>query len=46
MRTFDSLPCDYKLTVPYVARVARIDTRDVRLAPPVADARFGLRMPA
>ena len=27
MRTFDSLPCDYRLSVPYVARVVRIDTR-------------------
>ena len=25
MRTFDSLPLDYKLSVPYVARVVRID---------------------
>lgn len=27
MRTFDSLPTDYKLSVPYVARVVRIDSR-------------------
>lgn len=27
MRTWDSLPTDYKLSVPYVARIARIDTR-------------------
>jgi hypothetical protein len=26
MRTFDSLPHDYKLSVPYIARVVRIDT--------------------
>jgi hypothetical protein len=26
MRTFDSLPHDYKLSVPYIARVIRIDT--------------------
>jgi hypothetical protein len=45
MRTFDSLPCDYKLTVPYVARVARIDTREARIAPPVVDARIDLALP-
>jgi hypothetical protein len=45
MRTFDSLPCDYKLTVPYVARVARIDTRESRIAPPVVDARIDLALP-
>jgi hypothetical protein len=45
MRTFDSLPCDYKLSVPYVARVARIDTREARIAPPVVDARFDLALP-
>ena len=27
MRIFDSLPTDYRLSVPYVARVARIDAR-------------------
>ncbi len=27
MRTFDSLPTDYKLSVPYIARVVRIDGR-------------------
>ena len=27
MRTFDSLEADYKLSVPYVARVVRVDTR-------------------
>lgn len=27
MRTFDSLPIDYRLSVPYVARIIRIDSR-------------------
>jgi hypothetical protein len=27
MRTFDSLPTDYKLSVPYIARVVRLDAR-------------------
>ena len=44
MRTFDSLPHDYKLSVPYVARVVRLDgallatgevtTRVVGMRPP------------
>ena len=33
MRTFDSLPHDYKLSVPYVARVVRLD--GLHAAPPV-----------
>lgn len=32
MRTFDSLPADYRISVPYVARVIRIDGQ--RAAPP------------
>jgi hypothetical protein len=44
MRTFDSLPTDYRLTVPYIARVVRIDTREARITPPVTDARFPLRV--
>ncbi len=36
MRTFDSLPIDYKLSVPYVARVVRIDARRA-FAPPSVD---------
>jgi hypothetical protein len=39
MRIFDSLPTDYRLSVPYVARVVRLDTRNARAAPPVLDAR-------
>jgi len=27
MRTFDSLPTDYRLSVPYIARVVRLDSR-------------------
>ncbi|APV49314.1 hypothetical protein BWI17_06240 [Betaproteobacteria bacterium GR16-43] len=44
MRTFDSLPTKYRLTVPYVARVVRLDTREARPIPPVTDARFPLRV--
>lgn len=43
MRTFDSLPSDYRLSVPYVARVVRIDTRGETLQPPVVDADIRLR---
>lgn len=46
MRTFDSLPTDYRLTVPYVARVIRIDTARARVTPPVIDARFDERVSA
>ncbi len=35
MRTFDSLPADYKLSVPYIARVVRIDALASRPSPPV-----------
>jgi hypothetical protein len=40
MRTFDSLPVDYRLTMPYVARLARIETPEP-LAGPVTTARLG-----
>jgi Pvc16 N-terminal domain len=43
MRTFDSLPSDYRLSVPYVARVVRIDTRIGLQHPPVTDADIRLR---
>lgn len=43
MRTFDSLPSDYRLSVPYVARVVRIDTRGELVQPPVVDADIRLR---
>ena len=35
MRTFDSLPTDYRLSVPYIARVLRMDGRQTRPEPPV-----------
>lgn len=44
MRTFDSLPSDYRLSVPYVARVVRIDTTAEPLAPPVTDAQIPMRV--
>lgn len=43
MRTFDSLPGEYHLSVPYVARVVRIDTRQAHVTPPVVDADIRLR---
>jgi Pvc16 N-terminal domain len=46
MRTFDSLPTDYHLSVPYVARVVRIDTQADAIAPPVIDAQTLLRVDA
>ncbi|MEW6706071.1 MAG: DUF4255 domain-containing protein [Pseudomonadota bacterium] len=44
MRTFDSLPSDYRLSVPYVARVVRIDTLADVVAPPVIDADVRMRV--
>jgi hypothetical protein len=44
MRTFDSLPGDYHLSVPYVARVVRIDTLAEIVAPPVIDADIEMRV--
>jgi hypothetical protein len=35
MRTFDSLPADYRISVPYIARVVRLDGRQPALVPPV-----------
>ena len=46
MRTFDSLPSDYRLSVPYVARVVRIDTLADIAMPPVTDAQTQLRVSA
>lgn len=45
MRTFDSLPHDYKLSVPYVVRVVRLDGRPA--APPrdAVAAVAGIRLP-
>ena len=42
MRTFDSLPTDFKLSVPYLARVAVLDGRVARGAPPVTTVVTGL----
>ena len=44
MRIFDSLPTDYRLSVPYIARVVRLDTRHDRRAPPVIDARIDVEV--
>lgn len=44
MRTFDSLPSDYRLSVPYLARVVRIDTMADVVTPPVTDAQALLRV--
>jgi hypothetical protein len=38
MRTFDSLPHDYKLSVPYVARVVRLDGMTASPPPEVLEA--------
>jgi uncharacterized protein DUF4255 len=42
MRTFDSLPTDYRLSIPYIARIVRIDSRVASPDGPVATAIFGL----
>lgn len=44
MRIFDSLPTDYRLSVPYMARVVRIDTLETIQTPPVIDADISLRV--
>ena len=46
MRTFDSLPTDYHLSVPYIARVIRLDTLAEPLTPPVTDANTLIRVSA
>lgn len=35
IRAFDSLPIDYKLSVPYIARIVRVDSRVAAPSPPV-----------
>jgi Pvc16 N-terminal domain len=35
MRTFDSLPSDYRISVPYIARVVRLDGRRAAVTPQV-----------
>jgi len=42
MRTFDSLPVKYRLSVPYVARVVRIDGLVTRPEVPVVEVVTGL----
>ena len=44
MRTFDSLPGDYHLSIPYVARVVWIDTYEALPDAPVTDADIDLRV--
>jgi hypothetical protein len=41
MRTFDSLPVDYKLSIPYVARMVRIDSPEQHVDPKVHHAVIG-----
>jgi hypothetical protein len=42
MRTFDSLPTDYRLSVPYIARVVRVDGRVARPDVPVTTLVDGM----
>jgi hypothetical protein len=42
MRTFDSLPTDFKLSVPYLARVVVLDGRETHAAPPATTVVTGL----
>ncbi len=42
MRTFDSLPTEYRLSVPYIARVIRVDGQRLTPAPPVTDLLTGI----
>lgn len=42
MRTFDSLPLDYKLSIPYVARIAVIHGDSPNIEPPVTHLSTGL----
>lgn len=41
MRTFDSLPVDYKLSVPYMARIVRVDAKANQEDPVVHHALLG-----
>lgn len=43
MRTFDSLPVDFKLSVPYLARVIRVEQAQATPRPEVGELRSGLR---
>ena len=42
MRTFDSLPTDYRLSVAYVARVVRIETKPLQQPKPVMTVATGI----
>ena len=42
MRTFDSLPADYRISVPYIARVIRIDARRAAPSPDVTTLVTGM----
>lgn len=42
MRTFDSLPTDFKLSIPYCARITRIDSRQRFAAPDATTVVAGL----
>ena len=42
MRTFDSLPHDYKLSIPYIARVVRLDALAAFPLPDVHEAVVGM----
>jgi Pvc16 N-terminal domain len=44
MRLFDSLPTDYRLSVPYLARVVRVDARSAAPAPDVLTAVTGVAL--
>ena len=46
MRTFDSLPTDYRISVPYIARVVRLDGRQAHAAPPVTTVITGKALSA
>lgn len=42
MRTFDSLDANFRLSVPYLARIVRVDGRDIEPAEPAATVVTGL----
>jgi hypothetical protein len=41
MRTFDSLPTDYRLSIPYIARMVRIDSLTAVAQTPVTTVVSG-----
>jgi hypothetical protein len=46
MRTFDSLACDYRISVPYIARMVRVDGRRANPSPDVTTVVKGIVPPA